>query len=110
MALLASRTWSETATTSWTASPAARAPGPALPAAHPDLYAETRWGPRLAIRGGALEIGSLDTPGLGARGTGLRGDGGDAEGGGALSGAIGLLVTTASGRIGADQLSSVRCG
>ena len=35
-------------------------------AAHPDLYAETPRGPRLAIRGGALEIGSLDTPGLGA--------------------------------------------
>ncbi len=35
-------------------------------AAHPDLYAETPRGPRLAIRGGALEVGSLDTPGLGA--------------------------------------------
>ena len=35
-------------------------------AAHPDLYAETPRGPRLAIRDGALEIGSLDTPGLGA--------------------------------------------
>jgi hypothetical protein len=35
-------------------------------AAHPDLYIETPRGPRLAIRGGALEIGSLDTPGLGA--------------------------------------------
>jgi hypothetical protein len=35
-------------------------------AAHPDLYADTPRGPRLAIRGGALEIGSLDTPGLGA--------------------------------------------
>ncbi len=35
-------------------------------AAHPDLYAETPGGPRLAIRGGALEVGSLDTPGLGA--------------------------------------------
>lgn len=35
-------------------------------AAHPDLYAETPGGPRLAIRGGALEIGSLETPGLGA--------------------------------------------
>lgn len=35
-------------------------------AAHPDLYAETPHGPRLAIRGGALEIGSLDTPGFGA--------------------------------------------
>ena len=34
--------------------------------AHPDLYAETPRGPRLAIRGGALEIGTLDTPGLGA--------------------------------------------
>lgn len=35
-------------------------------AAHPDLYSDTPRGPRLAIRGGALEIGSLDTPGLGA--------------------------------------------
>jgi hypothetical protein len=36
-------------------------------AAHPDLYADAPpGGPRLAIRGGALEIGSLDTPGLGA--------------------------------------------
>lgn len=34
--------------------------------AHPDLYADTARGPRLAIREGALEIGSLDTPGLGA--------------------------------------------
>ncbi len=34
--------------------------------AHPDLYADTARGPRLAIRDGALEIGSLDTPGLGA--------------------------------------------
>ena len=35
-------------------------------AAHPDLYSETPHGPRLAIRGGALEIGSLDAPGMGA--------------------------------------------
>jgi hypothetical protein len=35
-------------------------------AAHPDLYADTPSGPRLAIRGGALAIGSLGTPGLGA--------------------------------------------
>jgi hypothetical protein len=35
-------------------------------AAHPDLYTETPRGPRLAIRGGALEISTLDTPGLGA--------------------------------------------
>jgi hypothetical protein len=34
-------------------------------AAHPDLYEDTPRGPRLAIRGGALEIGSLDAPGLG---------------------------------------------
>jgi hypothetical protein len=34
--------------------------------AHPDLYADTPRGPRLAIREGTLEIGSLDTPGLGA--------------------------------------------
>ena len=34
--------------------------------AHPDLYADTPRGPRLAIREGALEIGSLATPGLGA--------------------------------------------
>lgn len=34
--------------------------------AHPDLYADTPRGPRLAIREGVLEIGSLDTPGLGA--------------------------------------------
>lgn len=34
--------------------------------AHPDLYADTPHGPRLAIRNGMLEIGSLDTPGLGA--------------------------------------------
>jgi hypothetical protein len=34
--------------------------------AHPDLYADTPRGPRLAIRDGALELGSLDTPGLGA--------------------------------------------
>jgi hypothetical protein len=34
--------------------------------AHPDLYADTPRGPRLAIRDGVLEIGSLDTPGLGA--------------------------------------------
>lgn len=35
-------------------------------AVHPDLYAASPRGPRLAVRGGALEIGSLDTPGLGA--------------------------------------------
>jgi len=34
--------------------------------AHPDLYADTPHGPRLAIRDGMLEIGSLDVPGLGA--------------------------------------------
>jgi len=34
--------------------------------AHPDLYADTPHGPRLAVRDGALAIGSLDTPGLGA--------------------------------------------
>ena len=34
--------------------------------AHPDLYADTPRGPRLAIREGALEIGSLDAPGIGA--------------------------------------------
>lgn len=34
--------------------------------AHPDLYADTPRGPRLAIREGALAIGSLDVPGLGA--------------------------------------------
>jgi hypothetical protein len=34
--------------------------------AHPDLYADTKRGPRLLIRDGMLEIGSLDTPGLGA--------------------------------------------
>jgi hypothetical protein len=34
--------------------------------AHPDLYADTPRGPRLAIREGMLEIGSLATPGLGA--------------------------------------------
>ena len=34
--------------------------------AHPDLYADTAHGPRLAIRDGMLEMGSLDTPGLGA--------------------------------------------
>jgi hypothetical protein len=34
--------------------------------AHPDLYADTPRGPRLAIREGALEIGSLDVPGMGA--------------------------------------------
>jgi len=34
--------------------------------AHPDIYADTPRGPRLAIRDGAIEIGSLDTPGLGA--------------------------------------------
>jgi hypothetical protein len=35
-------------------------------AAHPDLYADTSRGPRLAIREGVLEIGSLAAPGLGA--------------------------------------------
>jgi hypothetical protein len=35
--------------------------------AHPDLYADTPRGPRLAIREGALELGSLEVPGLGAR-------------------------------------------
>jgi len=34
--------------------------------AHPDLYADTSRGPRLAIREGMLELGSLDVPGLGA--------------------------------------------
>ena len=34
--------------------------------AHPDLYADTPRGPRLAIRDGALALGSLDVPGLGA--------------------------------------------
>ncbi|MGG5809408.1 mandelate racemase [Falsiroseomonas sp. CW058] len=34
--------------------------------AHPDLYADTPRGPRLAIRDGMLEIGSLGVPGLGA--------------------------------------------
>jgi hypothetical protein len=34
--------------------------------AHPDLYADTPRGPRLAIREGVLDIGSLDVPGLGA--------------------------------------------
>jgi hypothetical protein len=34
--------------------------------AHPDLYADTSHGPRLAVREGALEIASLATPGLGA--------------------------------------------
>ncbi len=34
--------------------------------AHPDLYADTPRGPRLAIHEGALELGSLDVPGLGA--------------------------------------------
>ena len=34
--------------------------------AHPDLYADTPRGPRLAIREGVLEIGSLEVPGLGA--------------------------------------------
>jgi len=34
--------------------------------AHPDLYADTPAGPRLAIRDGMLEIGSLDCPGFGA--------------------------------------------
>lgn len=35
-------------------------------AAHPDLYADTAHGPRLAIRDGVLELGSLAVPGLGA--------------------------------------------
>jgi hypothetical protein len=34
--------------------------------AHPDLYADTPRGPRLAIRAGAIELGSLHVPGLGA--------------------------------------------
>lgn len=34
--------------------------------AHPGLYADTAHGPRLAIRGGMLDIQSLETPGLGA--------------------------------------------
>lgn len=34
--------------------------------AHPDLYADTPHGPRLALRDGALDIASLETPGLGA--------------------------------------------
>ena len=34
--------------------------------AHPDLYADTPRGPRLAIRQGQLTLGSLDVPGLGA--------------------------------------------
>ncbi len=34
--------------------------------AHPDLYADTPRGPRLAIRDGLLDIGSLEVPGLGA--------------------------------------------
>jgi hypothetical protein len=34
--------------------------------AHPDLYADTPRGPRLAIRDGALSLGSLWVPGLGA--------------------------------------------
>ena len=34
--------------------------------AHPDLYADTARGPRLAIRDGMLAIGSLAVPGLGA--------------------------------------------
>lgn len=34
--------------------------------AHPDLYADTAQGPRLAVREGMLRIASLDTPGLGA--------------------------------------------
>jgi L-alanine-DL-glutamate epimerase-like enolase superfamily enzyme len=34
--------------------------------AHPDLYADTPHGPRLAVRDGVLELGSLDVPGLGA--------------------------------------------
>ncbi|MBB3900195.1 enolase-like domain-containing protein [Roseococcus suduntuyensis] len=35
-------------------------------AAHPDLYADTSRGPRLAIHEGLLEMGSLATPGLGS--------------------------------------------
>jgi hypothetical protein len=35
-------------------------------AAHPDLYAATPQGPRLAIREGLLEIGSLAAPGFGS--------------------------------------------
>ncbi len=34
--------------------------------AHPGLYADTPRGPRLAIRGGVLDLGSLEVPGLGA--------------------------------------------
>jgi hypothetical protein len=34
--------------------------------AHPDLYADTSRGPRLAIREGLLDIRSLATPGLGS--------------------------------------------
>jgi hypothetical protein len=34
--------------------------------AHPDLYADTPCGPRLAIREGMLEIGSLAVPGFGS--------------------------------------------
>lgn len=34
--------------------------------AHPDLYADTPRGPRLAIREGALDIGSLAVPGFGS--------------------------------------------
>ncbi len=34
--------------------------------AHPDLYADTPRGPRLAIRDGALALGSLSVPGMGA--------------------------------------------
>ncbi|WP_439597496.1 mandelate racemase [Falsiroseomonas sp.] len=34
--------------------------------AHPGLYADTSRGPRLAMRGGLLDLRSLETPGLGA--------------------------------------------
>ncbi len=34
--------------------------------AHPDLYADTSHGPRLALHEGAINLASLDTPGLGA--------------------------------------------
>ncbi|WP_043359631.1 mandelate racemase [Belnapia sp. F-4-1] len=34
--------------------------------AHPDLYADTPRGPRIAMREGRLDLGSLDVPGLGA--------------------------------------------
>lgn len=38
----------------------------AYQAAHPDLYEDTPYGPRLRIREGLLEIGSLATPGMGS--------------------------------------------